>query len=365
MTNRAVDEFTKHRSPGTLSPRPAPTLVTIQYLRAIAASLVVLRHAVDVPELIGKYPQPFGQYGIGLFFVISGYIMWMTTAQRSRSPLAFWAARIVRIVPIYWIYTTLFIAVSFVLPMALFGTAFDSIYALKSYFFIPAEHPRFGGILPIYTLGWTLNYEMFFYFVFGCGLFIPMHMFRFAAVVGVLFLLVLVGWLLPLSGAVVLTYTNPVLLQFAAGIVLALTSSRLQSIAPEVGCGLLVATSVWLLVVYTGETLPNGILAHELPAIATVAGALILEPVARAQPSRPIILLGSASYSIYLAHPFAERPWYFVFTYAFGIVTPSEQAAFVLTSMMAGLAGGVASFLLLERPVLDAGRRLLRRMAAG
>src|SRR5215212_2699709 len=104
MTDRSWGEVTKDQRGGTSWHCPAPTIVTVQYLRAIAASLVALRHAMDVPELIGKYPQPFGRYGIDLFFVISGYIMW-TIAERGRSPLSFWSARIVRIVPIYWIYT--------------------------------------------------------------------------------------------------------------------------------------------------------------------------------------------------------------------------------------------------------------------
>lgn len=341
------------------SPRPAPTVVTIQYLRAVAASLVVLHHAMAVPELITYYPQPYGQYGVDLFFVISGYIMWTTTAVGGR-PLAFWVARIVRIVPIYWIYTTLFIAIAFGMPKALFNAAVDPVHILKSYFFIPAEHPRLGIIQPIYTLGWTLNYEMFFYFVFGCCLVIPHHLFRFAAVVGVLLLLVSVGWSLPLQGPIVTTYTNLILLEFAAGVVLALTLSRLQSIAPVIGWGLFAAANVWLLAVYAGETLPDRILAHGVPATAMVAGALILEPVARARPSRLGLLLGDASYSIYLAHPFAERAWYFAFGYAFGIAAPTGQAAFVVTSVMVGIAGGVASFILLERPVLDAGRRLRR-----
>jgi exopolysaccharide production protein ExoZ len=354
MTDRALAKLTAS------SPPSATTVVTIQYLRALAASLVVLQHAMAVPDLIPYYPRPWGQYGVDVFFVISGYIMWMTTAVRGPTPPAFMLARIIRIVPMYWIFTTLFIVIAVAMPKALFHPAVNPLHIFESYFFIPVEHPRLGIIRPIYTLGWTLNYEMFFYFVFGCCLLIPRHLFRFAAVVGVLFLLVSMGWSLPLQGAVVTTYTNPILLEFAAGVVLAVTSTRLQSIAPAVGWGLIAAASVWLLAVYAGETLPDLIFAHGVPAVAMVAGALILEPVARARPSRIGLLLGDASYSIYLAHPFAERAWYFAFGYAFAITAPAEQAAFVATSVMAGIAGGVASFSLLERPVLDACRRLRR-----
>src|SRR2546429_618295 len=81
----------------------APTVVTVQYLRAIAASLVVFHHAMAPPALRSYYPHSFGEFGVDLFFVISGYIMWTTTARGQRGPASFWAARIVRIVPLYWV----------------------------------------------------------------------------------------------------------------------------------------------------------------------------------------------------------------------------------------------------------------------
>ena len=75
-------------------------VVSVQYLRAIAASLVVLHHALNVPALAPFYVRPIGTFGVDLFFVISGYIMWATTAERHRAPTAFWLARIVRIAPL-------------------------------------------------------------------------------------------------------------------------------------------------------------------------------------------------------------------------------------------------------------------------
>src|SRR5216684_2723383 len=111
----------------------ASTVVTIQYLRAIAASLVVCHHAFAPPALQSYYRHSFGEFGVDLFFVISGYIMWTTTARGQRGPASFWAARIVRIVPLYWVYTTLFLAVALIMPQALFTPpGLDPVFILKS-----------------------------------------------------------------------------------------------------------------------------------------------------------------------------------------------------------------------------------------
>jgi len=341
--------------------RPVTTVVSIQYLRALAASLVVFHHAMAVSSLAAYYPRPFGLVGVDLFFVISGYIMWRTTADGNRRPLAFWSARLVRIVPIYWIFTTLYILVAIFLPSAVFNAALDPMHIVKSYLFIPAANPRTGDISPVYTLGWTLNYEIFFYFVFGCCLFIQPTVARFGAIIGSLGLLVLIGASVSVHGAIATVYTDPILLEFAAGIVLAQVSSHLARFTAPLGWALIGAAIVWLVVIYGGGAIPGRIVAHGIPAAALVAGGLILETKARVRPSRLGLLLGDASYSIYLAHPFALRVWYFAFVALGGMASLTSGAIFIATAMAIGIAGGVASFLFLERPLLVAGRHWIRQ----
>ncbi|HKX10107.1 MAG TPA: acyltransferase [Stellaceae bacterium] len=333
-------------------------VVSIQYLRAIAASLVVLHHAFSVPSLVEFYPRPYGSYGVDLFFVISGYIMWSTTADGSRGPRRFWIARIVRIVPLYWIFTSLYIAVALVAPTALFSGALDPVHLLKSYLFIPAAHPATGLILPVYMLGWTLNYEMFFYLVFGLCLLIPSQRWRLLTLVGALGLLVALGLAARPSEAAAQIYTNPLLLEFAAGAVLARLAMRLQTVSKSVGWGLIGGALCWVVVAYTREALPSLIVAHAPPAIATVAGALILEPYARRRPSPLGLFLGDASYSLYLAHPFAQRAWYFAVVRIMGIASAGSEAFLLVTMVVTGLAGGALTYLFVERPILRVGRRV-------
>ncbi len=65
--------------------RPVETVVTIQYLRAVAAALIVFQHAMGIPAFV-YYTAHFGTVGVDLFFMISGFIMWTTTQGQNRGP---------------------------------------------------------------------------------------------------------------------------------------------------------------------------------------------------------------------------------------------------------------------------------------
>jgi exopolysaccharide production protein ExoZ len=95
--------------------------------------------------------------------------------------------------------------------------------------------------------------------------------------------------------------------------------------------------------------------------VAAVSGALMIERAARARPSRLGLMLGDASYSIYLAHPFAQRVWLIAVNRAVGATTISPTL-YVLTALAVGIAGGVLCHFIVERPLLIVGRRLIGRV---
>ena len=76
--------------------------------------------------------------------------------------------------------------------------------------------------------------------------------------------------------------------------------------------------------------------------------------------SRLWTMLGDASYSIYLAHPFAQRALLIAVNRTIG-VTAIPPTLYVLSALGAGIAGGVVCHFLIERPLLVAGRRLIGR----
>ncbi|MEY2952412.1 MAG: hypothetical protein RLZZ401_499, partial [Pseudomonadota bacterium] len=99
------------------------TIWTIQYLRGVAALLVVWHHAGgQVPGISQFLPERgFGVSGVDLFFVISGFIMVLTTEGKSVTPWQFLQRRLVRVVPLYW-PLTITVAVLATLKPELFKT---------------------------------------------------------------------------------------------------------------------------------------------------------------------------------------------------------------------------------------------------
>ena len=143
------------------------TLYGIQYLRALAALAVVVFHAAER----SGYAFAIGAAGVDVFFVISGFIMWVIADRRPLSPGRFLADRIRRIVPVYWLATGVMVAGALA---GLFPNLVLTVeHVVASLAFVPARSPSTGALWPVLVQGWTLNYEMFFYLVFAASLVLP------------------------------------------------------------------------------------------------------------------------------------------------------------------------------------------------
>lgn len=80
----------------------------VQALRALAVYAVVAHHVINALNHYFGYCNiqvEVGATGVDVFFVISGFIMAVTTSHRSITPSEFIKHRIVRIVPLYWLLT--------------------------------------------------------------------------------------------------------------------------------------------------------------------------------------------------------------------------------------------------------------------
>src|SRR4051794_18164497 len=91
---------------------------SIQYLRGIAAIMVVIYHLqiqLQRMHYNGTFPDWLSS-GVDIFFVISGFIMWSTTIDHNMSVYEFIVRRLIRIVPLYWTVTTFFVIMMFVAP---------------------------------------------------------------------------------------------------------------------------------------------------------------------------------------------------------------------------------------------------------
>ena len=105
--------------------------------------------------------------GVDIFFVISGFVMCYTQFKVKSSPLNFVKARLKRIVPIYWIVTSLILFLFFLDPDVIIKRNFTSELISSSYLFYSY---LINDIYPIIVQGWTLELEILFYVVFAVSL---------------------------------------------------------------------------------------------------------------------------------------------------------------------------------------------------
>lgn len=303
-------------------------LVYVQFLRGLAAFLVLAGHtqglvglsASRAGENIAGFRFP-GGFGVDLFFCISGFIMVISSRAlfgASGSRIEFLRRRAIRLVPLYWIATLLFVA------MLVFGRrGYDGdlvVAVLTSLLFIP--YPTYGVdqgmVFPLHNLGWSLNYEVFFYCVFA--LFIAWPLRRAAAcVVATITAVVALGALFAPGATVLRFWSQPIILEFALGVVAGwVWSTGRRGGRPLVaGC---IVVAVALLFVDPlglmgprsdgGHTTPNDfvrVVGWGLPALLLLVAAICRDPTDRKQGilTRLFERLGDCSYSLYLMHPFA------------------------------------------------------------
>ncbi len=268
----------------------------------MAALLVVAVHAGDMFSAFG-IPH-FGGVGVDLFFVISGFIMIYVTRDKKVTPVHFATDRIVRIVPMYWIMTFLVFGLAIVAPRLFQNTRGDFVELMKSLFFIPFLK---GGVpRPVLFVGWTLNYEMFFYLMFSIGLVLPYRI-GVALVMAVMVAFAALGSVFHFHDVLLSFYANLKLAEFAAGMGIGLIYPYLPSpktAAAKFGAlaGLVVglACLVTLQVFITDDTPKT--LANLVSACVVMVSALCLEKGGWSVQNKWILTLGNASYSLYLTH---------------------------------------------------------------
>jgi exopolysaccharide production protein ExoZ len=327
------------------APTSARPIISIQYLRAFAAMLVVVHHARN-PEPWLYNPMvgiQFAAHGVDIFFVISGFIMY--TAARDEPVTTFVWRRIWRVIPLYWLATLAVVAIGLVS-----GEEFSRLNLVRSLVLIPFENPTYAGkIWPLLVPGWTLMYEMFFYAIFGLALTTGrVVIVATAMVVG----LVVIGLLVSPTGAAAVTYTSPLMIEFVIGLWLGVAFRYLRF----PGLWALLLIGIVALPVLEMAKFPS-VLQGLFPAVLIVTGALALEQRIRVPNIGLGKLLGDASYSIYLSHTLIMIGSNKVIE-QLPLVGPLQFAAMIGATAVLAALGGVAVFRWIERPLIAAGRSL-------
>jgi exopolysaccharide production protein ExoZ len=262
---------------------------TIQYLRALAASAVLVHHLA-----FGNGDWfPVGSFGVDIFFVISGFIMWVMTERRDRTCRKFVVDRVARIVPTYWCVTILSAVGAFIKPWV-FAIQRPSLGDIvSSLLFIPRSVP------PVVPQGWTLNLEMFFYVAFAATIVLP-RMRQIVTLSVALTALAIFGMLAPIGGGFGRTYLNPRLLEFAGGLWLGefwlrgLFSNKMLGLS-----AILIGAFAAQIVTQISGLLTGTWIAASL---LIVGGALTCEARFKIPKIKVLAVIGDGSYIIYLIH---------------------------------------------------------------
>ena len=355
-----------------------PKLSAIQILRACAALAIALVHLEPEWRLRGIVPEgwvrpfPF-EAGVDVFFVISGFVMVYASAAlfgRDGAGRIFLARRIARVVPLYWLTTAFVLAAIAFRPELIRSALATPGLVLASFLFIPWPRPD-GLVQPVYTLGWTLNYEMFFYVLFAAALGLGLAR---RAVVGalsaVLIGLIALGLAVPALPQPLGFWTSAMQIEFVLGMLLG--TARLEGLTLPLPARLALLAAgaglFWLVggdaVARTGQ---NTAVLFALPAACLVAGCGLAagrktdrwQAPAHSLSPWPIRFgesLGDASYAIYLLHPFAIRAALRLVD-GLGLGLALGGVGITAAGLAATVALALVSYRLVEKPLT----RLVRR----
>ncbi|MFG1283247.1 acyltransferase family protein [Xanthobacter autotrophicus] len=293
-------------------------LVNVQILRFFAAALVVFAHVgVEVGNVAARTGRAFEEIGlidwglgVDIFFVISGFIMYYMMHDRFGAPGApadFLRRRLIRIVPLYWICTTLMLASLLAAPQLINNNGLDLKHIVASYTFIP--WPRADGeLFPILSLGWTLNYEMLFYALFAVALLLPRR--AGLGALGAMFILLIAAALLAPDRFFLLKFWgNPIIGEFLLGTCIAALFLNGRRLSGAVALGLVVAGIALALAFFQTAAYEHvwRLVTGGIPAALIVAAAVLGPALRENGLARALALGGDASYALYLTHPFTIK----------------------------------------------------------
>jgi exopolysaccharide production protein ExoZ len=354
----------------------------LQALRAIAAGMVVLEHArMTYSAKVSAVGESvltqldLGDFGVRLFFCISGFIIFTSAAKLMPgvfSAANFAVRRLIRIVPLYWCATLIYSV-----KLALQGAPPTFQELAYSVLFIPYLDET-GLMRPILGAGWTLNFEMFFYAVLACSLFMDRRLRLPVVSVAMLALLASRSWGLlgpqaSVLGNALFLLAESYLLFFVAGMVIGYFIQarifRLFAVIPaRVTLWLLLALAVGgPVAIFWLTPSPEASIAMQL-ALCTFCVLMCVHCQNNSMQTQPslfqkaVVLAGDGSYSTYLTHGFVMGP-------AARVVSALQLGVapwlFSIVMVITCTAVGMCIYRYFEHPLLTALNERWRKASTG
>lgn len=332
-------------------------LHSIQWLRAIAALGVALFHLSVAEQAYSPYRtlsfmNPSGQYGVDLFFVISGFVItytsWHKIGQRRALKSYLWQ-RFSRIYPLYWIMTAILI-----IWFTLTGSA-KNLDILASLLLIGEGKNLFLGA------AWTLVFEQYFYLVFGLLFIIGRHA----------FFLFIGAWAFMAFSSHAPVISSPLVFEFLGGTLIAWwylhfpISRRVAAILLGIGISYVLAVYIPPAPRYFEDALEPSyrVMIACFPMMCLVMACLGIEKLFCVNNSfaRVMNLLGNASYAIYLSHMLTIG----IMRRITAMLLPAGEVWHVIGLVVttgAILVAGILCHFLVEKPMLRWCRRLSEKV---
>ena len=282
-------------------------LNSLQALRGLAASTVVVSHLMrqthedwvhaTAPDLRAS---ALGGLAVFVFFIISGFIMQHTaggTFGQAGAARQFLERRIARIVPLYWMFTALAVAV----PGAVYlNTHGNATRVILSFAFLDS---------PALVVGWTLGFEMLFYLLFAICLNFRRRIgiaLLFAGLFGFFLLMKGIALTVPAARDFAQWWGRPLWVWFGVGVLFAIVRERWDIKEQRPMAGFITAVLLYLAAVLGSMLVfdQTGNWPLIVAPVSVVALCTLLGDVPENELIRPFIWLGDRSYTLYLGHLF-------------------------------------------------------------
>jgi peptidoglycan/LPS O-acetylase OafA/YrhL len=260
---------------------------------------------------------------------------------------AFLKRRLIRIVPLYWLMTSVKLAILVAGGHALL----TSWHTISSFLFIPAWNDK-REAYPVLVPGWTLFFEMFFYMAFACVLLVrkaPLWPLTLTLVP-----LALIGFVAAPFESALLRLLDLQLIEFVLGMWIGWLVLKGYRVSTAAAWGLL-AVAVLAIALTNGYELAftdrYRFFIWGIPSAVLLFAALSLED-ARLWRSRVLQAVGDASYAIYLTHDFAVSAVR-VLVQKLGLVGDVAVVVAIVLSLVVASIGGYMVHRLVEKPAMN------------
>ncbi len=269
-------------------------LEILQVIRIAAAILIMVFHS----GIAGYH----GFCGVEIFNIICGFLLIYSTRNKDKTN-NFIIKKIIRIVPLYWVLTLFTYVLLLVKPDAFLMSEANIVYLFKSLFFIPYKN-SLGFNVPILSVGWFLNYEMFFIIIFYIAMRIN-HKHRGLIASLITLFLIILGYVFNFKCYFFEYYFNPYIFEYVFGIMAYhvydyLKNKNIKSIFLYI---ILIIYSVCL-VIPTYDAFDYGrLILIAVPAFFIVISSLLLFKDAKF--NKNIVYLGGVTFSVYLLEYFS------------------------------------------------------------